>query len=59
MFVHLIVSKFSKKVHYSSTMVNRIGRSHKPGKQNRQQPGVINGLLNKISFTSLSHYKYN
>ena len=52
MFVNLIISKFSTKYHYSSTTVNGIGRVHKLGKQNRQQPGFTNGNLIKTSPTS-------
>ena len=36
-------------------MVNRILREHKISKQNRQQPGVTNGPLNKTSIASNSH----
>ena len=40
-------------------MVNGIGHPHKPSKQNRQQPGVINVPLNTNSSTPNRHNKFN
>ena len=40
-------------------MVNGIGRSHKPGEQTRQKPGVTNEPLNTALPTLHSYYKSN
>ena len=55
MFITLIISKKLTKCHYSSVMVNGIGRAHKPGKQNRQQPGNINETFTTTLPTSYCH----
>ena len=41
-----------KKYYNSSTITNRIGRAHKPGKQNRQQPDSTADSSNIPSTTS-------
>ena len=38
---------------------NIIGRAHKLGKQNRQQPGITNNTSNTTSSTSHSHYRFS
>ena len=40
-------------------MVNGIGRLHKIGKQNRQQPVAPNRLLNTTLYNSNSYDNYN
>ena len=59
MLLNLIILRSARKYHYSSTMANIIGRSHKLGKQNRKRPDVINDISNAKSSTSRSHDMFN
>ena len=59
MFLKSVISMFSTKWHYSSTMANGIGRSHRVFKQNIKQPGVTRNKSNQNCSTSNSHDNSN
>ena len=59
MFVNLVVSKFSTKFHFSSTIFNGIVCAHRLVKKTGRQPGVTHGPLNTTPPRYVSHDKSN